>query len=87
MLKMSAGMQVISITHLPQVAAKGMQHYLVYKTDTGDKVSTDIQLLGEDERLVHLAEMLGGCHKLPQEKLVELDEIRRRVLEAKTRRR
>ena len=60
MLKMSASMQVISITHLPQVAAKGMQHYLVYKTDTDDKVSTDIQLLGQDERLVHLAEMLGG---------------------------
>jgi len=51
---------VISITHLPQVAAKGKQHYLVYKSDKDDKVTTNIQLLNQDERLVHLAEMLGG---------------------------
>ena len=60
MLRMSETMQVISITHLPQVAAKGKQHYLVYKSDKDDKVTTNIQLLNQDERLVHLAEMLGG---------------------------
>jgi DNA repair protein RecN (Recombination protein N) len=60
MIRMSKGMQVITITHLPQVAAKGMQHYLVYKSDDEDQVATNIQLLNEDERLVHLAEMLGG---------------------------
>jgi DNA repair protein RecN (Recombination protein N) len=60
MLKMSRSMQVISITHLPQVAAKGTRHYLVYKTDRDDAVSSNIKLLNPDERLVHLAEMLGG---------------------------
>ena len=60
MLKMSRSMQVISITHLPQVAAKGNRHYLVYKAEEEDAVSSNIRLLDEDERLVHLAEMLGG---------------------------
>jgi DNA repair protein RecN (Recombination protein N) len=53
-------MQVISITHLPQVAAKGTQHYLVYKSDDEASVTSNIKLLSDDERLVHLAEMLGG---------------------------
>ena len=60
MLKMSQSMQVISITHLPQVAAKGNRHYLVYKTEEEVSVSSNIKLLDENERLVHLAEMLGG---------------------------
>lgn len=60
MLKMSQRMQVISITHLPQVAAKGTRHYLVYKADEEGAVSSNIRLLKEEERLVHLAEMLGG---------------------------
>src|SRR5210317_801909 len=60
MLRMSRSMQVISITHLPQVAAKGTQHYLVYKSDDEASVTSNIKLLSDDERLVHLAEMLGG---------------------------
>jgi DNA repair protein RecN (Recombination protein N) len=60
LLRMSASMQVISITHLPQVASKGQQHYQVFKKEEGTGIATDIKRLNEDERLVHLAEMLGG---------------------------
>ena len=60
LLRMSARMQVISITHLPQVASKGQQHYQVFKKEEGSGIATDIKRLNQDERLVHLAEMLGG---------------------------
>lgn len=60
LLRMSANMQVISITHLPQVASKGQQHYMVFKSEEGASVSTNIKRLSDDERLVHLAEMLSG---------------------------
>ena len=60
MRSMSENMQVITITHLPQVAAKGQQHYKVYKEDRQGGISSNIKLLNEDERLVELAEMLGG---------------------------
>lgn len=60
MRSMSENMQVITITHLPQVAAKGQQHYKVYKEDRQGGISSNIRLLNEDERLVELAEMLGG---------------------------
>lgn len=60
MLGMSANMQVITITHLPQVAAKGHHHYKVYKEEKEGELSSNIKVLNEDERLVELAEMLGG---------------------------
>jgi len=60
LLRMSANMQVISITHLPQVASKGQQHYQVYKKEAQEGITTNIKRLNDDERLVHLAEMLGG---------------------------
>jgi DNA repair protein RecN (Recombination protein N) len=60
MLKMSENMQVISITHLPQIAAKGSQHYKVYKTEVNKQVETNIKQLTQEERLIEIAEMLGG---------------------------
>lgn len=60
MRSMSENMQVITITHLPQVAAKGQHHYKVYKEERQGGISSNIRLLNEDERLVELAEMLGG---------------------------
>lgn len=60
MLQMSRNMQVITITHLPQVAAKGQQHYKVFKEEAKGTISSNIKLLSEEERLVELAEMLGG---------------------------
>jgi DNA repair protein RecN (Recombination protein N) len=60
MLAMSKSMQVFSITHLPQVASKGLQHYKVYKTDENEVTHTRMKKLTTHERVVELAEMLGG---------------------------
>ena len=60
MRTMSAEMQVITITHLPQIAGKGAQHYSVFKDDSGLQTQTHIRRLNTDERLVELAQMLSG---------------------------
>lgn len=60
MLQMSKNMQVMSITHLPQIAAKGAQHYKVYKEEISGKIKTQLKKLSEQERLKEIAEMLGG---------------------------
>lgn len=57
---MSSNMQVFSITHLPQVAAMGAHHYKVYKDDKGAITHTQIKKLEQEDRVVELAEMLGG---------------------------
>ncbi len=53
-------MQVINITHLPQIDAKGDLHYLVYKEDTDTETITKLKLLSPDERVSELAKMLSG---------------------------
>lgn len=53
-------MQVIAITHLPQIAAKGKNHFLVYKTEFTDKTNTGLRKLSPQERVLTLAEMLSG---------------------------
>ena len=60
MREMSTEMQVFSITHLPQVASKGNQHYKVFKTDRDTGTQTDMKRLSSEERVVEIAEMLGG---------------------------
>lgn len=60
MYQMSKHMQIFSITHLPQVASKGDQHFKVYKEDDKHSTHTKMKALNEDERVVELAEMLGG---------------------------
>ncbi|WP_335339119.1 hypothetical protein [Lutibacter profundi] len=60
MLQMSNNMQVIAITHLPQIAAKGQQHYKVYKKDIENNITTKLSELSENERINEIAEMLGG---------------------------
>jgi DNA repair protein RecN (Recombination protein N) len=60
MQKMSTNMQVITITHLPQIAAKGEHHYKVYKEIDASEVRSKIRLLTPEERIVEIAEMLGG---------------------------
>ena len=52
--------QVISITHLPQIAAMGQHHYKVYKTDSTEATNTHIAMLTEEERVEELASMLSG---------------------------
>ena len=60
MSQMSQKMQVITITHLPQIAAKGNQHYKVFKEEVNNITTTDLKQLSEDERIVEIAEMLSG---------------------------
>lgn len=58
--KMSDGIQVICITHLPQVAAKGEYHYKVFKNENTNPVQTYVTLLDADERVGEIAAMLSG---------------------------
>lgn len=60
MEKLSENMQIISITHLPQIAAKGKNHYFVYKSEQDHKTSTGIKKLDDSERILAIAEMLSG---------------------------
>lgn len=60
MAGMSKHMQIFSITHLPQVASKGEQQYKVYKDDQDGRTRTHMKQLQAEERVVELAEMLGG---------------------------
>lgn len=60
MERISRDMQVIAITHLPQVAAMGTTHYLVYKTDLKDRTVSDVRRLQGDERVREVARMLSG---------------------------
>ena len=58
--ELGKNMQVLSITHLPQIAAKGNSHYFVYKNETGHKTTTGIRKLSAEERVGAIAEMLSG---------------------------
>ena len=60
MEQMSLSMQVFSITHLPQIAAKGQSHFKVYKKDIGETTVTALKKLSNEERVVEIAQMLGG---------------------------
>lgn len=57
---MSRTMQVFAITHLPQIASKGQQHYKVFKTTQGETTVSELKLLSHDERIREVAEMLSG---------------------------
>ena len=56
-----ANRQVISITHLPQIAARGTTHYKVYKEDTDTGTNSHIRQLNEEERIHEIAHMLSGA--------------------------
>lgn len=56
-----ANRQVISITHLPQIAAKGATHYKVYKVDTEVGTNSYIRQLNQEERIQEIANMLSGA--------------------------
>jgi len=58
--RMSTTVQVLNITHLPQIAAKGKNHYKVYKFDQDDHTFTSIRKLTDQERVEEIAEMLSG---------------------------
>lgn len=60
MFAMSENMQVLTITHLPQIAARGEHHYKVYKEDVDQVTVTHLKRLTEEERIMEIAQMLGG---------------------------
>lgn len=60
MKNMSLTMQVFAITHLPQIASKGHQHYKVFKSNQGESTISELKLLSQDERVLEIAEMLSG---------------------------
>lgn len=60
MKDISENIQVIAITHLPQVAAKGNAHFRVFKTDTDSSTITRIELLSPENRIAEIAQMLSG---------------------------
>lgn len=60
MKEMSTQMQIFAITHLPQIAAKGNEHFKVFKSTIGDDTQSELKLLTVDERVVEIAQMLSG---------------------------
>ena len=66
MQEMSRNMQVIAITHLPQIASKGDFHYIVYKKDAEDSTQTYMRLLSPEERITEIARLLSGAETTAQ---------------------
>jgi len=60
MERLAKNLQVITITHLPQIASKGKSHYFIYKDDSAATTYTRIKPLNQDERVIELAKMLSG---------------------------
>lgn len=61
MQNMAKNHQVITISHLPQIAAKGDRHYYVFKDNTSDKTVSNIRMLNDSERVEEIAKMIGGA--------------------------
>ena len=66
--------QVISITHLPQIAARGRAHYMVYKRDNDKETNSHIRRLNDEERVAEIAQMLSGA-KLTEAALNNAKEL------------
>ena len=60
MKEMSQTMQLFAITHLPQIAAKGLEHFKVSKSTIGEETQTELKLLSNEERVIEIAQMLSG---------------------------
>lgn len=60
MKEMSNTLQLISITHLPQIASKAKNHLFVYKNTEGDKTNSNIRILSKEERITEIAKMLSN---------------------------
>jgi DNA repair protein RecN (Recombination protein N) len=65
MKTMARDHQIITITHLPQIAAKGDTHYFVYKDNSADKTVSQVKELNESERVTEIAQMIGGVKPSP----------------------
>ena len=60
MKEMAINHQVITISHLPQIASKGDAHYFVFKDSSTDKTISKIRVLSPEERVEEIAKMIGG---------------------------
>jgi DNA repair protein RecN (Recombination protein N) len=60
--EMANNHQIIAITHLHQMAAQGKSHYFVYKDDSSDKTASKIKKLNQNERILEIAQMIGGLN-------------------------
>ena len=60
MKEMSQTMQVFTITHLPQIAAKGSTHFKVFKTVLNEQTHSELKRLSSEERVLEIAQMLSG---------------------------
>ena len=58
--QMGRTMQVLNITHLPQIAALGNRHFFVYKNESSDSTITYLKLLSHEERIMEVARLLSG---------------------------
>ncbi len=74
MQDMGANMQVITITHLPQIASKGKQHYKVFKGEEAGSTTSNLKLLSQKERIIEIAEMLSG-KKVSESALTHAKEL------------
>ncbi|PQJ74683.1 DNA repair protein RecN [Polaribacter gangjinensis] len=71
---MSQHMQVITITHLPQIASKGTQHYKVFKEEIDGETTTQLKKLASEERVKEIAEMLSG-KELSESAIIHAKEL------------
>ncbi len=69
MKEMAQNHQVISISHLPQIASKADAHFFVYKDNSSSRTMTSIKQLSQEERITEIAQMIGGAH--PSSKVIE----------------
>ncbi len=61
MQDMAKNIQVVSITHLPQIAGKGNRHFKAYKSESGRQTTSTVKLLSDAERVIEIAGMLSGA--------------------------
>ena len=73
--QMSQGHQIIAITHLPQIAAAGQNHWYVYKNHSGEKTISALKKLVGEERIEEIAKMIGG-----QKGYIDLKENVRKLI-------
>ncbi|RMA64901.1 DNA repair protein RecN [Ulvibacter antarcticus] len=71
---MSRSMQLLSITHLPQIAAKGLHHIKVYKQDVEEVTQTRLKSLSQEERIVEIAQMISG-HNVTEAAIANAKEL------------
>ncbi len=76
--RLASGGQLLAVTHSPQVAARGQQHYMIAKTSEGTVTRTSVHLLGDAERQEEIARMLSGAEVTPEAR-AQADRLLERV--------